>query len=392
MKLLFDPMHSKSYLVLLAFLVHSILAEKPSFSIDEATGTFSKDGKLFKYVSGSFHYFRIPQMFWVDRLLKYKAAGLDAIQIYIPWNYHEPVAGTFDFGDEKDVTVLLTLAKQLDLLVIARPGPYICAEWDFGGLPAWLLKENPTMKLRSSDPSYMKFVNRYWSKLFWLLRTFLYENGGPIIMTQIENEYGSYSTCDGEYMTSLVQKARQILGDKALLFTTDGNGQGMVNCGRIPQKLEANNNLITVDFGAVNDPAQAFVMLDKMQPKKPLVNSENYFGWLEHWGEHRTMMSDNEIKSLARIYSFSNRSSVNIYMFHGGTNFGLTNGANAWKYQPQITSYDYGAPLNENGDLTWNYMNLRKAIHTMKSIPLPSLPKEVHNITANNLPTLTLSL
>ncbi|CAH8584557.1 unnamed protein product [Schistosoma turkestanicum] len=158
---------------------------KRSFTVDYSNHVFMKDDAPFQYVSGSIHYFRIPQEYWPDRLFKMKAAGLDAIQIYIPWNFHQPESDIFNFHGDRSLQRFLELASSLDLLVIARVGPYICAEWDFGGLPPWLLRINPLMKLRSSDPEYMNYVTKWFDVLLPIIKHFLYENGGPIIMVQL---------------------------------------------------------------------------------------------------------------------------------------------------------------------------------------------------------------
>ncbi|KAJ6661996.1 hypothetical protein lerEdw1_012843 [Lerista edwardsae] len=217
-------------------------ASQRSFGIDYARNCFLKDGEPFRYISGSIHYSRIPRYYWKDRLLKMKMAGLDAIQTYVPWNFHEPEPGVYNFDGDQDLVHFLQLAQELGLLVILRAGPYICAEWDMGGLPAWLLqKEN--IVLRSSDADYLAAVGRWMGVLLPKMKPHLYQNGGPIIMVQVENEYGSYFACDFDYLRYLQNLFRQHLGNEVVLFTTDGASKPLVRCGAL-QGLYS-----TVDFG-----------------------------------------------------------------------------------------------------------------------------------------------
>nr|VZI36462.1 unnamed protein product [Spirometra erinaceieuropaei] len=228
-----------------------------SFSIDIEKGTFLKDGAPFRYVSGSLHYFRIPKIYWMDRLLKAKAAGLNVIQIYIPWNFHEPAPGEYIFYGDRDVVEFISMAHEVGLLVLVRAGPYICAEWDFGGLPAWLLSVNPNMKLRSFDPEYLGPVIRWFQQLFPRLHPYLYENGGPIIMIQLENEYGSYVTCDQDYLSTLYEFARYQLGPNVILYTTDGPSMTDLKCGSSDRRL-----FTTIDFNVAQGSLINFFTLD----------------------------------------------------------------------------------------------------------------------------------
>uniref|UniRef100_A0A8C3UPT6 Beta-galactosidase n=1 Tax=Catharus ustulatus TaxID=91951 RepID=A0A8C3UPT6_CATUS len=323
------------------------------FGIDYDSNCFVKDGKPFRYISGSIHYSRVPSYYWKDRLLKMKMAGLDAIQTYVPWNYHEPQMGTYDFFGGKDLEYFLQLANDTGLLVILRAGPYICAEWDMGGLPAWLL-EKKSVVLRSSDSDYLEAVERWMSVLLPKMRPYLYQNGGPIIMVQVENEYGSYFACDYNYLRFLLKLFRLHLGDEVVLFTTDGASQFHLKCGAL-QGLYA-----TVDFAPGGNVTAAFLAQRNSEPKGPLVNSEFYTGWLDHWGHRHSVVPAQTIaKTLNEILACG--ANVNLYMFIGGTNFAYWNGANM-PYMPQPTSYDYDAPLSEAGDLTEKYFALREVI------------------------------
>ncbi|KAF8563408.1 hypothetical protein P879_06176 [Paragonimus westermani] len=340
------------------------------FTIDQHTHTFIKDGKPFQYISGSFHYFRIPSSYWLDRLQKAKAAGLDAIDMYVAWNVHSPEEGVYQFDGERNLEHFLELIHQLGLLAIVRVGPYICAEWSFGGLPPWLLRNDPTMKLRSSSPDYFLKVVDWFDVLFPVLRKYLYTERGPIIMVQLENEYGSAGICDQEYMSMLYDLARYHLGPDVILFTTDGASEQLLRCGSKDERY-----LATIDFGPTPFPPNvSFYPLEHFRPKQPLVNSELYVGWFDHWGDAHTRTSENEIIStLTKLMAYSSRVNVNMYMFHGGTSFGLWNGVT--EGEPVTTSYDYDAPISEAGDITEKYKTLRTFIHKFKKIEPPPLPK-----------------
>uniref|UniRef100_A0A672LE05 Beta-galactosidase n=1 Tax=Sinocyclocheilus grahami TaxID=75366 RepID=A0A672LE05_SINGR len=342
-------------------------ATTPSFSIDYRQNCFLKDGEAFRYISGSIHYSRIPRVYWKDRLLKMYMAGLNAIQTYVPWNFHEPVPGQYDFSGDRDLEHFLQLCQDIGLLVIMRPGPYICAEWDMGGLPSWLLKKKDIV-LRSSDPDYLAAVDKWMGQLLPIINRHLYQNGGPIITVQVENEYGSYFACDYNYMRHLSQLFRSHLGEEVVLFTTDGAGVGYLKCGSL-QGIYA-----TVDFGPGSNVTAAFEAQRHAEPRGPLVNSEFYTGWLDHWGEkHVVIPTAAVVKSLNEILEMG--ANVNLYMFIGGTNFGYWNGANS-PYGPQPTSYDYDAPLTEAGDLTEKYFAIREVIKMVKlGLLPPSTPK-----------------
>uniref|UniRef100_A0A8C4QI85 Beta-galactosidase n=2 Tax=Eptatretus burgeri TaxID=7764 RepID=A0A8C4QI85_EPTBU len=341
-----------------------------SFSIDYNGDCFLKDGEPFRYVSGSIHYSRVPQPYWKDRLMKMYMAGLNTIQTYVPWNFHEKSPGIYNFTGDHSLSSFLQLAGDVGLLVILRPGPYICAEWDMGGLPHWLLK-NSSIALRTSDEGYMMAVQRWMGVLLPVVKPFLYQNGGPIITVQVENEYGSYFACDHSYMRSLVQLFRLHLGPDVVLFTTDGAGASYLKCGTIQGAYA------TVDFGPGVNVSSAFAVQRSVEPHGPRVNSEYYTGWLDHWGvSHSTIPKGVVAQGLDQILDLG--ANVNMYMFEGGTNFGYWNGANQ-PFSPQPTSYDYDAPLSEAGDPTDKYHLLRSTIGKYLKLPqgpiLPATPK-----------------
>ena len=354
------------FVVLLSFIIAKI--ECRSFSIDYANNCFTKDGEPFRYISGSFHYFRVPSYYWKDRLLKLKAAGLNTVQTYVAWNFHEAVQGKYNFDGDADLVSFINLANSLGLLVIVRAGPYICAEWEFGGFPGWLLK-NPHIVLRSSkDKSYISAVDSWMGVLLPKLKPLLYANGGPIVAVQVENEYGSYVACDHDYMTHLEQLFRLHLGNDVILFTTDGDAAALLKCGTIPSLYA------TVDFGPGTDPSAAFAVQRQFSPKGPLVNSEYYTGWLDLWGEpHQERNQQIVAQYLDKILAMN--ASVNLYMFEVCTNFGFMNGATfSSRYQPVPTSYDYDAPLTEAGDPTEKYFTLRTTIAKYNKPPAIPIP------------------
>ncbi|XP_076875969.1 beta-galactosidase [Brachyhypopomus gauderio] len=365
-----DFTKTQAMLLLLCGITLPFATAGRSFTVDYKNDCFLKDGEPFRYISGSIHYNRVPRVYWKDRLLKMYMAGLNAIQTYIPWNFHEPAPGLYDFKGDRDLVSFLQLCQDLGLLVILRPGPYICGEWDMGGLPSWLLK-NKDIVLRSSDPDYIRAVDKWMGKVLPMIKPFLYQNGGPIITVQVENEYGSYFACDYNYLRHLAKLFRSHLGEQVVLFTTDGAGKSFLKCGALEDVYA------TVDFGPGGNVTAAFEAQRYAEPHGPLVNSEFYTGWLDHWGKpHSVIRTAVVVKSLNEILEMG--ANVNLYMFIGGTNFAYWNGANT-PYFPQPTSYDYDALLTEAGDLTEKYFAVRDVIKMYKKIPdgilPPSTPK-----------------
>ncbi|XP_072366055.1 beta-galactosidase [Scyliorhinus torazame] len=346
-----------------------------TFRVDYDNDCFQKDGAEFRYISGSIHYSRVPRYYWKDRLMKMYMAGLNAIQTYVPWNYHETIPGKYDFTGDRDLESFLKLCSDVGLLVILRAGPFICGEWDMGGLPAWLLQKK-TIRLRSSDPDYLQLVDRWMHVLLPKIKPFLYQNNGPIIAVQVENEYGSYFACDYDYLRHLRKLFQYYLGDEVVLFTTDGAAEANLKCGSL-QGLYA-----TVDFGPGGDVTKSFKVQRYAEPHGPMVNSEFYTGWLDHWGQkHAVVKKEIVAKSLDEILALG--ANVNMYMFEGGTNFGYWNGANS-PYWPQPTSYDYDAPLSEAGDPTDKYFSIREVIGKYRRLPagpvLPATPKFAYGL------------
>ncbi|WP_138494600.1 glycoside hydrolase family 35 protein [Paenibacillus pinistramenti] len=335
-----------------------------SFGIKD--NDFVWNGEPVRIRSGALHYFRVVPEYWRDRLLKLKACGLNTVETYIPWNLHEPEEGRFIFEGMADVVSFLTLAGEIGLHAIVRPSPYICAEWEFGGLPAWLLADS-NMRLRTSDPVYLSKIEAYFDVLLPLLRPLQCTNGGPIIAMQIENEYGSYGN-DQAYLQA-VKRAMETRGIDVLLFTSDGPEDFMLQGGTLPGVLA------TVNFGS--HPKEAFAKLRKYQPEGPLMVMEFWNGWFDHWmEEHHVRTADDTAQTIKDI--LESGASFNLYMFHGGTHFGFYNGANHVKaYEPTVGSYDYNALLSESGVPTDKYFAVREVIAQFEELPPLLLPEPI---------------
>ncbi|NXL13145.1 BGAL galactosidase, partial [Setophaga kirtlandii] len=368
-------------LLLAAGLLHTQASPSArSFQLDYENNCFLKDGAPFRYISGSIHYARVPRPAWRDRLLKMYMSGLSAVQVYVPWNYHETLPGVYDFTGNRDVEAFLDLTAELGLLVILRPGPYICAEWEMGGLPAWLLWK-PDIILRTSNPAYLAAVDSWLHVLLPKIKPRLYHQGGNIISVQVENEYGSYYACDRGYLRHLLGSFRALLGSEVLLFTTDSARAQELRCGTL-QGLYA-----TVDFGPGSNMTEAFGAQRRVEPKGPLVNSEYYTGWLDYWGEAHASTSAawvarglEDMLQLGasinmQVVSWQRAQPPGQYMFHGGTNFAYWSGADyKGQYKPVTTSYDYDAPLSEAGDPTEKLFAIRTVISKFQPLPAGPMP------------------
>ena len=333
-----------------------------------AAGAFMLDGKPLQIISGELHYARIPRAYWRQRLRMAKAMGLNTIATYVFWDYHETRPGVFDFHTgNRDLAEFIRIAQQEGLWVILRPGPYVCAEWDFGGYPAYLLK-SPAIAVRGNDPRYLKAAKRYVQALAEQVRPLLVTRGGPILMVQVENEYGSFAS-DSAYK----ETARRMLVDAGIdvpLFTADGDW--LFAKGGIPGVFAAANG--ETNYDSLTKRVDAF-----NHGLGPYMVAEFYPGWLTHWAEPFPTTPTNSF--LPSYDSLLARGvSVNLYMFHGGTNFGFTSGANYTKknpIEPSMTSYDYDAPLSEAGWPTPKYYALRDVIRRHVSYAVPDVPESV---------------
>jgi len=331
-----------------------------------ANGQFQFDGKPYQIVSGEIHYPRVPRAYWRDRFRKARAMGLNTITTYVFWNLHEPHPGAYDFTGQNDISTYIREAQQEGLNVILRPGPYVCAEWDLGGYPSWLLKDRD-LTLRSTDPKYLAAMNEWFARLAKEISPLLLANGGPIIAIQVENEYGSFGD-DHTYMQAVKSALLKsgLARPDTLLYTADGPEQ--VPNGSLPE-LPA-----VINFGT-GDAKQGFSTLKKLRPSGPFMTGEYWAGWFDHWGEHHHMTP---VAANASEYEWMLQQgySVSMYMFHGGTSFGFMNGANSngTNYEPDTTSYDYDAPLNERGEPTPKFMAFRDAISRVTGNSLPAIP------------------
>ncbi|MBO0600607.1 beta-galactosidase [Sporosarcina sp. E16_3] len=329
-------------------------------------GQFIINNEPIQFISGAIHYFRVVPEYWEDRLLKLKACGFNAVETYVPWNLHEPKEGKFSFEGIANIEEFIQIAGRIGLHVIVRPSPYICAEWEFGGLPSWLIADS-NMRLRSHYEPFLEKVDNYFDVLLAKLKPLLQTNGGPVVAMQIENEYGSFGN-DKQYLNH-IKEAMIARGIDVLLFTSDGPSDLMFQGGTV------DNVLATANFGS--NPAGAFEVLQKNFPNSPNMCMEFWNGWFDHWGEeHHQRDPGDTAATLAEMLERGD--SVNFYMFHGGTNFGFYNGANYGNdYQPTVTSYDYDCPVSEVGDITPKYLAVREVIAKHKDIGELILPEPI---------------
>ena len=324
---------------------------------------FHLGGEPFRLVGGAIHYARVPKPYWRDRLTKLLDLGCNTVETYGFWNAHEPYPGRFRFDGMLDVVAFVELAGAMGLNVIYRPGPYVCAEWDMGGLP-WWLPDEPGMAIRCDNGPYLAAVGRYWAELMGRLAPLQSTRGGPILAMQIENEYGYFGN-DAGYLAALRDLLRR-LGVDSLLFTSDGTFQKLtIAAGGLDGTLR------TANFGS--KAADRFAALRDVQPTGPLVCMEFWVGWFDEWrtGKHATRPADECARELDDLLSVENSHAV-IYMFQGGTNWGFTAGGNlSDEFKPFVTSYDYDALLTEAGDVTPKFAACRDVIHRHLGLDRP---------------------
>ena len=324
----------------------------------EIGSSFYLDGQEFKILSGAIHYFRIQPEDWYHSLYNLKALGFNTVETYVPWNMHEPKKGQFDFQGILDIEKFLQIAQDLGLYAIVRPSPFICAEWEFGGMPAWLLTED--MRIRSSDTPYLQAVADYYDELLPRLVPRLLDKGGNILMMQVENEYGSYGE-DKDYLRAI----RQMMLDRGVdcpLFTSDGPWRATLRAGTLIEE----DLFVTGNFGSKADYnfAQMQEFFDEHGKKWPLMCMEFWDGWFNRWKEPIIKRDPEELAQA--VHEVLKQGSINLYMFHGGTNFGFMNGCSARGVTdlPQVTSYDYDALLDEQGNPTPKYFAVQKMMET----------------------------
>ncbi len=335
---------------------------------------FICDGKPIKLISGAVHYFRNMPDTWDDIFKKMRAMGLNCVETYTAWNMHEKKPGEFCFSGILDIASFIKKAGDNGLMVIVRPGPYICAEWEFGGLP-WWLQTMDNIEIRCMNETYIKYFDRYLDRLFDQIRPLLCTNGGPIIMLQCENEYGYYGD-DKEYLKYLKEGYIR-RGIDVPLFTSDGTGESDLLDGSVDGCIS------TLNFGS--GVKERFAIHDRLYPEQPKMCMEMWNGWFDYWGEeaHHTTSAEDYAGT---VRDMLNKGSLNMYMFIGGTNFGFTSGANHdTTFRPDVTSYDYDALLSECGDITPKYMSVREVIKDFIDCDLPEIPENRKKIAYGNV-------
>ena len=336
---------------------------------------FFLDGKEFKIQSGSFHYFRALPQYWEDILTKIKAAGLNCVETYTCWNLHEPRRGEYDFSGMLDLEKFIQTADKVGLKVILRTGPYICAEWENGGLPSWLLKKEYNVRLRCKTEPYMTFLKEWFHVLLGKIRPYLDVNGGPVIAMAVENEYGSFGD-DFEYLKAVEQIYRDE-GMDCLYIAADGNKKYHLSTGK-----SGNHIIHGMDFGGVGTKASLDI-IDEYAPDAPYMALEYWAGNFTNWGFDECTHVDDEVVRKTMNNFVDLGASFNIYMVFGGTNFGFYNGGQgdlSWMrdvYNPTVTSYDYDAAITEWGGYTQRYMDIKDAMerdHGPSDTPMPKSP------------------
>ncbi|WP_437032836.1 beta-galactosidase [Streptomyces sp. enrichment culture] len=337
-------------------------------ALTHANGQLLREGRPHRVLAGSLHYFRVHPEHWADRLRRLAALGLNTVDTYVPWNFHERTPGDIDFDGGRDLERFIRLAQDEGLDVIVRPGPYICAEWDNGGLPAWLT-DTPGMRLRTSHPPFLHAVSRWFDTVIPRVAGLQHGRGGPVVAVQIENEYGSYG--DDHAYVRWVRDALVERGVTELLYTADGPTPLMQDGGSLAGELAA------ATFGS--KPAEAAALLRERREGEPFFCAEFWNGWFDHWGEpHHVRPAAGAADTLQGILDAGG--SVSLYMAHGGTNFGLWSGANhdGERIQPTVTSYDSDAPIAEHGALTPKFFAVRERLTavapTVATRPVPADP------------------
>ena len=365
---------TKSAKILLLAVLATIASALHAADFTVGDKTFLLNGQPFIVKAAEVHYPRIPRPYWEHRIRMCKALGMNTICIYVFWNIHEQREGEFDFTGQNDVAAFCKLAQKNGMYVIVRPGPYVCAEWEMGGLPWWLLKKKD-IRLRERDPYFMERVKIFEQKVGEQLAPLTIQRGGPIIMVQVENEYGSYGE-DKPYVSEIRDMLREIYGPGPLLFQCDWSSNFEKNC--------LDDLVWTMNFGTGANIDQQFRRLGQLRPNAPKMCSEFWSGWFDKWGaRHETRPAKNMVAGLDEM--LQKGISFSLYMTHGGTSFGHWAGANSPGFAPDVTSYDYDAPINEYGQATPKFWELRSMMekYDERGFPLqagrkgslPAVPK-----------------
>lgn len=354
-------------------LVFPLLMQAGDFTVGHKT--FLLNGEPFVVKAAEVHYPRIPRPYWEHRIQMCKALGMNTLCIYVFWNLHEPREGVFDFTGNSDVAEFCRLAQKNGMYVIVRPGPYVCAEWEMGGLPWWLLKKKD-IRLREQDPYFMERVRIFEQKVGEQLAPLTIQNGGPIIMVQVENEYGSYGE-DKPYITAIRDIIKDTWSSKFLNLNSqlEKNLPVLFQCDWSSnfEKNGLDDLVWTMNFGTGANIDHEFARLKELRPDAPLMCSEFWSGWFDKWGaNHETRPAKDMVDGIDEM--LSKNISFSLYMTHGGTSFGHWAGANSPGFAPDVTSYDYDAPINEYGGTTDKFFKLRKMMQKYSKEPLPAIP------------------
>lgn len=350
---------------ILALAPSQMMAAQKGGTFTTGDKTFLLNGKPFVVKAAELHYPRIPRAYWEHRIKMCKALGMNTVCLYVFWNIHEQQEGKFDFTGNNDVAAFCRLAQKNGMYVIVRPGPYVCAEWEMGGLPWWLLKKKD-IRLREQDPYFMQRVEIFEKEVGKQLAPLTIQNGGPIIMVQVENEYGSYGK-DKPYVSAIRDIIRKSGFDKVSLFQCDWSSNFLNN--------GLDDLTWTMNFGTGANIDQQFKRLGEVRPNAPKMCSEFWSGWFDKWGaRHETRPAKDMVEGMDEM--LSKGISFSLYMTHGGTSFGHWAGANSPGFQPDVTSYDYDAPINEYGHTTPKYFELREMMAKHNDgKKLPAVPK-----------------
>ena len=355
----------KAAKLILAFVLFMTLTAKAQVSNQPGTfvasdNTFLLNGKPYVVRAGEIHFPRIPREYWEQRIQMCKAMGMNTICIYLFWNFHEQQPDKFDFTGQKDVAEFVRLIQKNGMYCIVRPGPYACAEWDMGGLPWWLLKKNDIQVRTKNDSYFMERSINYLKQVGKQLAPYQIQNGGNIIMVQVENEYGVFGN-DIEYMGKVRDAVRASGFDKVQLFRCDWSSNFF--------KYEVDGVYTALNFGAGSNIDKQFEKYKEIYPKAPLMCSEYWTGWFDYWGRaHETRSISSFIGSLKDM--LDRKISFSLYMAHGGTSFGQWGGANAAPYSAMVSSYDYNAPIGEQGNTTEKFFAIRELLELHpKTIP-----------------------
>ena len=373
-------------LLLYGLLIASFLCMQTACVQQKNTGTFEigdraflLNGEPFVIKAAELHYPRIPKPYWEQRIKMCKAMGMNTICLYIFWNYHEPEEGKFDFSGQKDIAAFCRLAQENGMYIIVRPGPYVCAEWEMGGLPWWLLKKKD-IKLREHDSYFMERVQLFMDEIGTQLADLQISRGGNIIMMQVENEYGSYGV-NKPYVAAIRDMVRKAGFTDVPLFQCDWNSNFENNA--------LDDLLWTMNFGTGANVDDQFKRLKELRPNTPLMCSEYWSGWFDHWGaKHETRSADDLVNGLKEM--LDKNISFSLYMTHGGTSFGHWGGANFPNFSPTCTSYDYDAPINESGKPTQKFYAVRDLLarYLPESETLPEIPDTIPVIS---IPTIAMT-